>query len=106
MIRFLNPLGVLKEVFEQEYPDYNCEVHFVENQKNSLGETFFPDDGGDPIIQIGAEKTIPQMLDIMAHELAHVVAGITAEHGKEWENIYNNIYKVYQYRMGIREKKT
>lgn len=60
-----------------------------------LGETIFPDDGSRPIIQIGVDKIIPQAMDILAHELAHVAAGPEAGHDATWESAYDAIHRKY-----------
>jgi len=101
MIKFDNPFTNLINVVEKHYPKKcSCEIHFTSNsdkeKQEALGETFFPDDGGLPIIQIDALKTIPEMLDIFSHELAHVIAGKEAEHNQEFQDVYANIHKLYQ----------
>jgi hypothetical protein len=59
------------------------------------GETFWPDDGGPPEIAISAllNRGVAGTLDILAHELAHVVAGPEAEHGPEWQRVYHSIFE-------------
>lgn len=94
-VEFNNPITFLINVFEDLYPGVDCKVHIVQGQKKCLGDTWFPDDGSTPVIQIGAEKTIPQMLDIMAHELAHVVVGPDSKHGPEWTAVYEELFLKY-----------
>lgn len=63
--------------------------------KEPKGETFFPDDGSTPIISINGrlKRGVQGTLDILAHELAHVVAGTKAGHGPEWEKAYADIFQ-------------
>lgn len=59
------------------------------------GETFWPDDGSPPEVWISAtlSRGVQGTLDILAHELAHVVAGFDAGHGPAWTEVYNSIYE-------------
>jgi len=59
------------------------------------GETFFPDDDSTPIISINGKlkRGVQGTLDILAHELAHVVAGTEAEHGPEWKTAYGDLFQ-------------
>jgi len=63
--------------------------------KEPKGETFFPDDGSIPVISINArlKRGVQGSLDILAHELAHVRAGIEAEHGPEWKVAYHELFE-------------
>ena len=58
------------------------------------GVTLFPD-SASPIILLDAtlRRGVQGTLDILAHELAHVVAGLDAEHGDAWKAAYARIYK-------------
>lgn len=62
------------------------------------GFTFFPDNKHDPIvIVIRPDQNIEQCLDVMAHELAHVIEGTKHEddHGPEFQRTYEAIYLEY-----------
>lgn len=59
------------------------------------GETFWPDDGGVPEISIDAtlRRGVSGTLDILAHELAHVIAGAEVEHGPAWRSAYKSLFE-------------
>lgn len=101
-IRMMNdPFRILIEACRRLYPDLVAEIYFMPGnqlkklEEGALGITNFPDDGGTAEIFIKAEQTLEQAVDIMAHELAHVAAGPEAEHGPEWEDAYENLYRKY-----------
>lgn len=53
------------------------------------GTTFFPDDESLPIvIQINVNLKIKHAIEIIAHELAHVIVGIDAGHSIEFEKTF------------------
>jgi hypothetical protein len=79
-------------------PDPNLGV--MPNGKVPLGFTDFSPNKKDPIlIHISANINFMQILDILAHELAHVARGeefiIKNEHDAKWKKIYSNIRKEY-----------
>jgi uncharacterized protein YjaZ len=79
-------------------PDPNLAVK--PNKKIPLGFTDFSQNKKDPVvIHISANIGLSQMLDILAHELAHVARGeeftINNDHDAKWEKIYSDIRKEY-----------
>jgi hypothetical protein len=87
-------------------PDPNLAVK--PNKKIPLGFTDFSDNKKDPIlIHISANIGLSQMLNILAHELAHVARGeeftIKNEHDAKWKKIYSDIRK--EYHRLLKEKK-
>lgn len=71
-----------------------------QNKKIPLGFTDFPSSKKDPIvIQISAHIGLSEMLDILAHELAHIGRGeefsIKNPHDRKWKKIYSQIHKEY-----------
>lgn len=59
------------------------------------GATFWPDDGGRTEVWIDARlrRGVQGTLDILAHELAHVIAGPDDEHGPKWRRAYAAIHE-------------
>ena len=94
MIKYRDPVTELLKIFEKRYPDKNATLVLagdVEGHGN-LGETWFGENG-EIIIQISIEQTLPQMLDIIAHELAHVAIGPEEDHGEKWQSVYDWLWK-------------
>lgn len=76
----------------------DCDIFFSHIEGEQLGQTLFPDDGSRPEVAIRPDQTIEQAMDILAHELAHVINGDVGEeeaHGEIWESIYKDIYEEY-----------
>lgn len=63
-------------------------------RRKGFGSTTFPDDG-IPLIDINPELTVCNAVEILAHELAHVIAGADAEHGRQWNSVFDEINERY-----------
>lgn len=93
MIKYSDPVTELLKIFEKRYPDKNATLVLAGDaeKRGNLGETYFGDDG-KVFIQINIEQTLPQILDIVAHELAHLAAGPEEDHGDKWQGIYDWLF--------------
>jgi len=94
MIAFQDPIQVIIDIFEQRHPKKKVIVQYVQGMKekaDAYGETFFPNDGGIPIVSIDVEISIIGAIDVLAHELAHVAIGPDGKHGEKWDNEYTEI---------------
>ena len=103
MITFVDPARILVQVVESNF-DINVKIEYVSGMNNlcdkilfrkKYGMTFFPDNGSDPIIQLDCNLSVKDAVEVLAHELAHVIAGIDKNHGKEWEDIFSEIHELY-----------
>lgn len=98
---FLNdPPAIVAKAFRELYPKAEYAAQLVpdlrdENGTAVYGETLFPDDGSTPVICISAEAPISAAPELLAHELAHVVAGEEAGHGPAWEAAETAIFQKY-----------
>jgi len=96
MVDFYNPMNQIIEAAEILYPEIQCFVQFDPALGSfPFGVTIFGDDGSI-VISISPRITITQSLEILAHELAHVIAGAEENHGERWEEVFANIQKKYQ----------
>jgi hypothetical protein len=93
-----NPIADLIAAYSEMYPDKPCEVT-VSPLKRKLGQTFFPDDGGTPEVVLCPTLTYVAMMDILAHELAHVAVGRNGGHGAKWKAAYRAIHDAYERRV-------
>lgn len=97
---FVNdPYAILLKAFRKLYPD----KHFVAywdmkpdgwKEGDGYGYTQFPDDSF-PIIGIYADFPVQQQVEIFAHELAHVAAGVEHEHDGVWDGAFAAIFDEY-----------
>lgn len=97
---YFDPFGMLLVVFEELYPEHDCEVHWAEGlkeQEDVWGETNF--DGEIPVVTVDVSCPVQGAVEIMAHELAHVVAGYDEEHGEKWQEVFRKIHEKYQKRI-------
>ena len=86
------------DIFEERHPKNNVTIQYVQGMKekaDAWGETFFPNDGGAPVVSIDVEIPVIGAIDVMAHELAHVAMGPNGEHGEAWEKEYSEINNVF-----------
>lgn len=101
-----DPYVIVWKAFKSLYPDKECSVYFDdemdlnENGQPVYGFTNFPSEETDEIIVcISSEISVSNSVEILAHELAHIAVGESFEHGKEWEDAFDNIHKKY-YEIG------
>ncbi len=101
-----DPFVVLLAAVQNLYPEIECEIQLDPTIKKPFklfgkrlwghcGCTLFPDDGGIPQIRLSSNIPYFAVVEILAHELAHVVAGIDAGHGEEWEEAFKKIHAEY-----------
>lgn len=97
-----NPFDIVIKAVDELYPNTRAWIQFNPNIKprkflwwrfGCCGCTTFPEKGDIqvPIIDISTNIPFEAMLEILAHELAHVVAGVDAKHNKGWEEVFHNI---------------
>jgi hypothetical protein len=89
-----NPFDNILKVINYLYPNLDCVLSFNPIMEE-CGSTTFPYDGSMPIVDINTPLSINDSLDIIAHEIAHVVAGINVEHGVEWRKEFEKIHTGY-----------
>lgn len=85
-----------------EFPDnipVNLRCYWVNEIRDDggaevFGSTTFGDDGAIEICVSGNIKVL-DAAEVFAHELAHLVAGVNAKHGDEWEDAFERIYRKY-----------
>ena len=105
---FLNdPFSLVWEAFHNLYPNKECKIYYDQHEETDqsdeskeYGSTLFPDDGSIPIVNIFAEYPVNILVEILAHELAHVAVGPGHEHDEAWKDAFDNIYQEYN-NLGI-----
>lgn len=108
MLNILNdPIqGVLKAA-ESLYPDLECEIQFypVKSETGNCGMCILPENENE-IPQINIDPSIPYgaVLEVLAHELAHVVVP-EDDHGEQWDNAFNAIFTEYNRLMALAHDK-
>lgn len=97
-----DPFCMVFEAFKELYPEKAESVRASWNpdMNDCFGRTSFED--GEPfLIELNANEPVEAQVEVFAYQLAHVVAGIEAEHGKEWIEAFFRIYHKYE---ELREK--
>jgi hypothetical protein len=91
-----DPIRDLIKVFERLYPDHDAEVAFcVDNDvvDGACGVTVFG--AGCPQVMLPADLPYVHCTEILAHELAHVVAGEDDGHGEKWKAAFDALHAGY-----------
>lgn len=89
-----NAIDIVLEAASKLYPETKADIWFGEIDEG-YGCTTFPDDGGIPQIIISIKTPLEGIPEIIAHEIAHVIAGVNAEHNIEWDKIFTRIQDKY-----------
>jgi len=102
-----NPVDVLLKVCNDLYPEFDAEIYLMSSEaidkfyKESGGEGKAPfgitvgEDNDNYDILIDANVPYMALIEVLSHEIAHVVAGFEAEHGEEWEKVFSEIHGAY-----------
>lgn len=86
-------IKIIIDIFDSLYPERSCTIEFVDGlhkKTKAYGETFWPDDCSDPSISIDVNTTFIGVVEVLAHELAHVATGHRG-HGEVWETALGQI---------------
>ncbi len=99
-MRIINdPFEEVLQAVRELYGETDVEIQFHpglgENGEGPFGETIFPDDGGTPLVNISMNINILDALEVLGHELAHVVAGLAEEHSPQWKLVFKKIHKKF-----------
>lgn len=92
-----DPFCMLFEAFKELYPEKAGGFRAIWNPDidDGFGRTSFED--GEPfLIELSTNKPVEVQIEVFAYQLAHVVAGIEAEHGEEWLEVFYRIYQKYE----------
>lgn len=122
MLKFiLNPYELMMRLAKKRYPKIKAQVIFTNdlpkyNKKKVKGYTLFrPKE--IPLIGINVSCSVERSLEVLAHELAHVVVGYSNKHNAKWNKVFNQIhedwclemekrYKAWNKKMLLKEKKS
>ena len=88
-----NPIDEVVKSCNKLYPNY-CELIFAEgikDKEDAWAVTVWPDDGTNPAIWIDVSSPYMAVVELIAHEYAHVVAGHSAGHGPDWEKVFDAV---------------
>ena len=66
-----------------------------EDDEKYLGYTEFTEHSR-PLVVVRPDQNVAQALDILAHELSHVIAGEEAEHNEHFHHVYAEIHREYE----------
>ena len=98
-----NPLSVMVDIFNENFcvdmqgREIEVEICFSSGM-DFKGCTWFDDDGKPYLVDIEVNQTMVQILDVLAHELAHVVTGCYDDehyHSQEWQIVYDTLHDLY-----------
>lgn len=98
MIKWFNtPFEDVIQSATNIYGELNCEIGFnpkLHCEEEAYGVTQWCEDG-TVVVQLDADTSITHLIEILAHELAHVIIGKDEEHTEKWEKAFDNIFKEY-----------
>jgi hypothetical protein len=89
----------VQELFPH-FPDVDIQFNYEMNMhEKEFGVTVFPDNEHEnPLIEINPFLEVNASVEVLAHELAHVVCGPEAGHGDIFEETMQKIHEKY---MGV-----
>ena len=94
-----DPFVMVAQAFENVYPDkkYMAWVYpeFEKEFGEGYGVTNFYEDDSTPDIYLNADAPYYVLIEIFAHELAHVAVGVGEEHGEQWESAFDAIFQEF-----------
>lgn len=88
--------AVIQAAEEVAGGNLDCDIQFGDCEGN-LGKTIFPYDGSRPVVVVKPELTIEGAMDVLAHELSHVIVGEgqSDPHGLDFQRVNDQIHDVY-----------
>jgi len=99
-----DPMAMIAQAINDLYPDINVNIYFTtidsDGDEKVYGRTTFPEEG-EPEIDISIETPLQHIPEIIAHEVAHVIAGLKAEHNSSWELEFRAINMQYNLLMNM-----
>jgi len=93
-----NPFDAVIAAALKLYPSLDCLVEWEEESDGTApGSTTFPTDGSKPIVRVSIGIPVLDAVDVLAHELTHVIIGPDCgdAHGPEWQEIFDKIREQY-----------
>lgn len=99
-----DPFKTVLRIVRKRYSRAHARIYFVDKvkakglKKGACGLTIFPDDGKAPEIQISAGIPVWGAVEVLAHELAHLVLGRNPKggpHGPAWEKTFRWIHREF-----------
>jgi hypothetical protein len=98
----IQPFDLVLQAVNELYPGFDVSISFLPEEEfakyvkdsAAYGVTLF-EVNLPPLILINAMTPAMHCVEIIAHEVAHVVAGLRAGHGKKWWKEFENIYEKY-----------
>lgn len=111
MIKFLeNPHQILLDAVNELYPNADADIifldkesydEFVENKESYACVKFT--DNLKPLIVVCIDVPYVASIELIAHEIAHVVCGYTDDpekaHGEEWKTVFTKINERYSQKV-------
>jgi hypothetical protein len=100
-----DPISLVIEAANHLYPEAEAKIVWTtdldggDGSEEWYGVTVFPDDGSTPTIVINLETPMEGVAEVIAHEIAHIVAGEPAGHGKVWDEAFEAIQNEYATRF-------
>lgn len=93
-IQYQDPFQAVLTAFARLYPGVRCAVRWVDGlheEEGAWGRTHFDEDS--PLIELDGNCPVAGAVDVLCHELAHVVVGYEAGHGDLWRLVYETLVK-------------
>lgn len=92
--------AIVWSAFKKLYPDKDCEVYWeprIRNEEDGTpvyGLTDFSEDGSIAVF-VKPSLEVGDAVEVLAHELAHVAAGLEHDHDEVWKEAFDRIFEEY-----------
>lgn len=98
LVRIAKIYSIPTKTYIQFHPELSADG------KPPFGETIEKEGGKEFVINISANLPVMVAVEIMAHELAHVIVGLDEGHNKKWDKMFSKLQKDF-YRSQIEDLK-
>lgn len=99
MIKIVHdPVQLVLDIVQKKYPQASALVSFVDSaecdRRNCVGYTVFHR-RRVPVVHVSVHAPYYGVVEVLAHELAHVVIGRDSGHGRKWKEVFEYIASEY-----------
>lgn len=112
MIKYkINPFELIVDVCNKLYPSLVADIYFVptdvmyeilkdndSHEQEAFGIALQSKDGDRHVIYVNSDIPTHCCIEVVGHEVAHLIAGYERDHDDTWNSEYEKIHDAYEER--------